>query len=69
MIETDVLVVGGGPAGLATAIKIKRESPTTRVVVLDKGRSPGSHVLSGAIVDPSGFDGFLTAEEIAQLEK
>ena len=45
MIETDVLVVGAGPAGLATAIKLKRESPETRVVVLDKGRSVGSHVL------------------------
>ena len=38
-----------------------------RVVVLDKGRSLGSHVLSGAIVDPSGFDGFLTPEEVAQM--
>lgn len=63
MIETDVLIVGAGPAGLATAIKVRREDPSRRVVVLDKGRSPGSHVLSGAIVDPSGFDGFLTKEE------
>ena len=72
MIETDVLVVGAGPAGLATAIAIvrgaeKRGEKPPRVVVLDKGRSPGSHVLSGAIVDPSGFDGFLTPEEVAQM--
>ena len=72
MIETDVLVVGAGPAGLATAISIvrgaeKRGMKPPRVVVLDKGRSPGSHVLSGAIVDPSGFDGFLTQEEVAQM--
>ena len=72
MIETDVLVVGAGPAGLATAIAIvrgaeKRGEKPPRVVVLDKGRSPGSHVLSGAIVDPSGFDGFLPPEEVAQM--
>ncbi len=72
MIETDVLIVGAGPAGLATAIAIVRDAARRgddkpRVVVLDKGRSLGSHVLSGAIVDPSGFDGFLTPEEIEQL--
>ena len=72
MIETDVLVVGAGPAGLATAIAIvrgaeKRGERKPRVVVLDKGRNPGSHVLSGAIVDPSGFGGFLAPEEVAQL--
>ena len=70
MIETDVLVVGAGPAGLATAIALLRkadEKKKPRVVVLDKGRSPGSHVLSGAIVDPSGFKGLLTDEEIAKF--
>ena len=56
MIETDVLIVGAGPAGLATALALLRrakEGKKPRVVVLDKGRSPGSHILSGAIVDPS----------------
>ncbi len=69
MIETDVLIVGAGPAGLATAIALLRKSTDKkpRVVVLDKGRSPGSHILSGAIVDPSGFTGLLTEEEIAKL--
>lgn len=69
MIETDILVVGAGPAGLATAIALRRgaggEKP--RVVVLDKGRSPGSHVLSGAIIDPSGFKGLLTDEEVGKM--
>ena len=58
MIETDILIVGAGPAGLAAAIALRRkaaEGKKPRVVVLDKGRSPGSHVLSGAIIDPSGF--------------
>ena len=67
MIETDVLVVGAGPAGLAAAIKLRRANPRLRVVVLEKGRSVGSHVLSGAIVDPSGFAGFLTEDEIAKI--
>ncbi len=69
-IETDVLIIGGGPAGLATAISLKRKAPKDkplRVVVLDKGRSAGSHVLSGAIIDPAGFQGLLTEEEIAGL--
>jgi electron-transferring-flavoprotein dehydrogenase len=73
MIETDVLVVGAGPAGLAAAIALKRGERKSgrdgrlRVLVLDKGRNPGSHALSGAIVDPSGFRGLLSDEEIAGL--
>ena len=67
MIETDVLIVGAGPAGLAAAISLKRRGFAGRVVVLDKGRSPGSHVLSGAVIDPAGFKQLLTDEEIAKL--
>ena len=69
MISTDVLIIGAGPAGLATAIALLRNAgeKKPRVVVLDKGRSVGSHVLSGAIVDPSGFEGLLTPEEIEKL--
>jgi electron-transferring-flavoprotein dehydrogenase len=73
MIETDVLIVGAGPAGLAAAIALKRgakkygNGQSPRVIVLEKGRSVGSHVLSGAIIDPSGFEGLLTAEEIGRL--
>ena len=66
-IETDVLVVGAGPAGLATAISLKRRGHPGRVVVIDKGRSVGSHVLSGAVMDPAGFRDLLTEEEIAKL--
>ena len=72
MISTDILVIGAGPAGLSTAISLVRkakaagmESP--KVLVVDKGRSVGSHVLSGAVIDPSGFEGLLTAEEIEKL--
>ena len=66
-IETDVLIVGAGPAGLATAIALKRKGFAGRVIVVEKGRAVGSHVLSGAVIDPSGFAGLLTEEELSKL--
>ena len=67
MIETDVLIVGAGPAGLAAAITLRRRGFAGRVVVLEKSRRIGDHVLSGAVIDPSGFDGLLTDEELRGL--
>jgi electron-transferring-flavoprotein dehydrogenase len=52
----DVVVVGGGPAGLSTAIRLKQLAAEAgrevSVVVLEKGSEPGAHILSGAIMDP-----------------
>lgn len=75
-IDVGILIVGGGPAGLAAAIRagqLLQDRPELAerlgdvpVAVVEKGKSPGSHVLSGAVVDPRGlkllFPGALAAD-------
>jgi electron-transferring-flavoprotein dehydrogenase len=77
-IEVGVLIVGGGPAGLACAVRLGQlleEHPDLAdrlgdvpVAVVEKGKQPGSHLLSGAVVDPRAlrrlFKGRLHMEDI-----
>jgi electron-transferring-flavoprotein dehydrogenase len=73
-IEVGILVVGAGPAGLAAAIRVAQlvaDQPELAerlgevpVAVLEKGKAPGSHLLSGAVIDPGPLQRLLPGETI-----
>src|SRR4026209_2571441 len=59
-LEVEVLIVGGGPAGLSAAIRLSQQQAQQggaplAIAVLEKSREAGAHMLSGAVLDPSAL--------------
>ena len=59
VMEYDVVIVGAGPAGLASAIRLKQLKPETNICVLEKASAVGAHSLSGAVLEPGPLEKLL----------
>lgn len=71
VVSTDVLIIGGGPSGLATAIHLadtlKQQGLTHRILLIEKGSSIGNHILSGAVIKPDVFKELLPDVDISEI--
>src|SRR5664280_2091154 len=70
-VKTDVLIIGGGPSGLATSIHLadilKDRGRNERILLIEKGRAIGSHILSGAVIKPSVFKELLPGVDFSEI--
>jgi electron-transferring-flavoprotein dehydrogenase len=70
-IKTDVLIIGGGPSGLAAAIhladRLKEKGRSDRILLIEKGSSIGSHILSGAVIKPGVFKELLPGVNLSEI--
>ena len=71
VVSTDVLIIGGGPSGLATAIHLadtlKQKGLNHRILLIEKGSSIGSHILSGAVIKADVFKELLPDVDFSEI--
>ena len=70
-VQTDLLIVGAGPSGLATAIHLanlfKKHELSRRILLIEKGSAVGSHILSGAVIRTAVFKELLPDVDVADI--
>ena len=70
-VSTDILIIGGGPSGLATSIHLadalKQKGLNHRILLIEKGNSIGSHILSGAVIKADIFKSLLPDVDFSEI--